>query len=431
MRKSKKMLSALTITTVLGLVGASCGSDEDSATTTAAAATETTAAGVDTTAAGTDSTAATETSEATDETSDVPVETTGGSSDVPTGGIECEAGTPVVDELPTLEADGAGTSIGLLFDVTGRGDKSFNDAAAAGLDKATEDFGIEGIESTPEAADGSDRPDRIKQVAEAGPALTIGVGFLWETDIEASARDFPDQNFALIDSVAVDDNGTPDDTADDKPFENVRSIVFAANEASFLVGVAAACASTSGEVGFIGGVETDLIKSFQAGFEAGVEYVNPDATVEVKYLTQPPDFSGFNDSTKGKSTAAAMYASGIDVVYHAAGGSGKGLFEAAVEAGNPGAVWAIGVDSDQYQTVDPTQQPYILTSALKRVDVGTYEAIAAQLDGSFAPEVVNYDLASGGVGYSASNEAINDYAGTIEEAKAAIIDGSIEVPEAP
>jgi len=430
MRKSKKMLSALAITTVLGLVGASCGSDEDSATTTAAAS-ETTAAAVDTTAAGTETTAATETSAATEETSDVPVETTADSTDMPSAGIECEAGTPVVDELPTLEADGAGTSIGLLFDVTGRGDKSFNDAAAAGLDKAVEDFGIEGIESTPEAADGSDRPDRIKQVVESGPALTVGVGFLWETDIESSAKSFPDQNFALIDAVASDDNGTPDDTSDDKPFENVRSIVFAANEASFLVGVAAACASTSGQVGFIGGVETDLIKSFQAGFEAGVAYVDPDATVEVKYITQPPDFSGFNDSTKGKSTAAAMYASGIDVIYHAAGGTGKGLFEAAVEAGDPGSVWAIGVDSDQYQTVDPTQQPYILTSALKRVDVGTYEAIGAQLDGSFVAETINYDLASGGVGYSASNEAINEYAGTIEAAKAGIIDGSIEVPEAP
>ena len=430
MRKSKKMLSALAITTVLGLVGASCGSDEDSATTTSAAS-ETTAAAVDTTAAGTETTAATETSAATEETSDVPVETTADSTDMPSAGIECEAGTPVVDELPTLEADGAGTSIGLLFDVTGRGDKSFNDAAAAGLDKAVEDFGIEGIESTPEAADGSDRPDRIKQVVESGPALTVGVGFLWETDIESSAKSFPDQNFALIDAVASDDNGTPDDTSDDKPFENVRSIVFAANEASFLVGVAAACASTSGQVGFIGGVETDLIKSFQAGFEAGVAYVDPDATVEVKYITQPPDFSGFNDSTKGKSTAAAMYASGIDVIYHAAGGTGKGLFEAAVEAGDPGSVWAIGVDSDQYQTVDPTQQPYILTSALKRVDVGTYEAIGAQLDGSFVAETINYDLASGGVGYSASNEAINEYAGTIEAAKAGIIDGSIEVPEAP
>ena len=333
-----------------------------------------------------------------------------------------------MDELPTLEADGKGTTIGLLFDVTGRGDKSFNDAAAAGLDKAKADFGIEGVESTPEAADGSDRPDRIEQVAGGAAKLTIGVGFLWQTDVQKAAKAYPDKDFALIDSVAVDDNDTPDDTSDDKPLDNVRSIVFAANEGSFLVGVAAACASKTGNIGFIGGVEIDLIKSFQAGFEAGVKYVNPDAKIEIKYLTQPPDFTGFNDSTKGKSTAAAMYASGIDVIYAAAGGSGKGLFEAATEAGKPGDVWAIGVDSDQYLTVDPAQQPYILTSALKRVDVGTYEAIAAELDGSFKSETVVYDLASGGIGYSASNPAIDDYAGTIEEAKAAIIDGSIKVP---
>jgi basic membrane protein A len=116
------------------------------------------------------------------------------------------------------------------------------------------------------------------------------------------------------------------------------------------------------------------------------------------------------------------------VIYAAAGGSGKGLFEAATEAGKPGDVWAIGVDSDQYLSVDPAQQPYILTSALKRVDVGTYDAIAAELDGSFKSETIVYDLASGGIGYSASNPAIDDYAGTIEEAKAAIIDGSITVP---
>lgn len=425
MRKSKKMLSALAITTVFGLVAGACGSDEKKAATTTAAATETTAAAVDTTAAATETTAAA-TEETTAVSADVPAETTAESSDVPSG--TCEAGEPVVSELPTLEADGAGTSVGLLFDVTGRGDKSFNDSAAAGLDKAVEDFGIEGIESTPEAADGSDRPDRIKQVVEAGPALTVGVGFLWQTDITQSAKDYPDQNFALVDAVATDDAGTPDDPSDDTALPNVRNIVFAANEASFLVGVAAACASTTGKVGFIGGVEISLIQEFQAGFEAGVAYANPDATVEVKYISVPPDFTGFNDSTKGKSTAAAMYASGIDVIYHAAGGSGKGLFEAAVEAGEPGEVWAIGVDSDQYLTVDPTQQPYILTSALKRVDVGTYEAIAAQLDGSFTGEIISYDLESGGVGYSASNPAINDYAGTIEAAKAAIIDGSITVP---
>ena len=110
-------------------------------------------------------------------------------------------------------------------------------------------------------------------------------------------------------------------------------MVFAEHEGSFLVGAAAACASPSGKLGFIGGVENDLIKKFEAGFTAGAQAVNPDATVEVKYITQPPDFTGFNDPAKGKAIGKAMYDSGIDVVYAAAGGSGDGLFEAAKEIG--------------------------------------------------------------------------------------------------
>ncbi len=179
--------------------------------------------------------------------------------------------------------------------------------------------------------------------------------------------------------------------ADGKPTTtlapNVRSMIFAEHEGSFLVGVAAACASKSGKLGFIGGVENDLIKKFEAGYTAGAKAVNPDATVEVKYITQPPDFTGFNDPTKGKAIAAAMYGEGIDVIYAAAGGSGKGMFAAAAESGKkPGEIYVIGVDSDQYLSASPDQQPYILTSTLKRVDVATYEAIADALNGKLTGE---------------------------------------------
>jgi len=411
MGKSKRF-AALAMAASLALIAAACGSDDnnDSAATTGGTTGGTTAA---TTGGSTASSTA---------------GSTAGSS---AGGAKtCEAGTPVVAEVPSETADGKGKTVGLMYDVTGRGDKSFNDSAAAGLDKAKADFGIEGVESTP-AADNSDRPDRIKQVASGPAALVIAVGFLWQTDLTQAAKDHPDKHFALVDAVATDDNGTPDDTTDDKPLPNVRNIVFAEEQGSFLVGVAAACASKSGKVGFIGGVENDLIKKFEAGFTAGVQYVNPDATVEVKYLTQPPDFTGFNDATKGKSTAAAMYASGIDVIYAAAGGSGKGMYEAAVEAGKPGDVWAIGVDSDQYQIVDAAQKPYVLTSMLKRVDLAAYQTIADELNGKLVPETKSYDLEVGGIGYSASNEAINQYAGTIEKAKADIISGAIEVPTKP
>ena len=420
MRKSKRF-TALALAVGLSVVAAACGSDKAATTITGGAAT-TTVAG--TPAGG--STIAT-TGATTVATTGA---TTGGSSAAGTGAA-CEAGKPVVDPVPSLKADGAGKTIGLLFDVTGRGDKSFNDGAAAGLDKAKADFKVTGVESTPQATDGSDRPDRIKQLSEGPGALTVAVGFLWGAAVTKAAADYPKKDYTIIDSVVSNPNGTPDNPSDDTPFPNVRNVVFAAEQGSFLVGVAAACASKTGKVGFIGGVEIPLIQTFQAGFQAGVKYVNPKATVEIKYLTQPPDFTGFNDASKGKSTAAAMYASGIDVIYHAAGGSGKGLFEAAVAAGKPGAVWAIGVDSDQYLTVDPAQQPYILTSMLKRVDVATYEAIADQLNGKFKGEIKAYDLKSGGVGYSASNKAIDAYAGTIEKAKAAIIAGTIKVPTAP
>ncbi len=249
----------------------------------------------------------------------------------------------------------------------------------------------------------------------------MAVGFLWGDAATASATANPNQKYAIVDSVVADASG--------KPLPNVRSMVFAANEGSFLAGAAAACASKSGKIGFIGGQEGPLIKAFEVGFTAGVKQINPDATVEVKYLSQPPDTSGFNDPAKGKAVAASMYQSGIDVVYAAAGGSGKGLFEAVTETGKkPGEVYAIGVDSDQYQSASPDQQPFILTSALKRVDVATYEAITDALNGKLTGEIKTYDLKNNGVGYAVSNPAINAYAGTLEDLKQQIIDGKITVP---
>ena len=131
----------------------------------------------------------------------------------------------------------------------------------------------------------------------------------------------------------------------------MASLVFAEEQGSFLVGAAAALKSQTGTIGFIGGVENDLIKKFEAGYAAGAEAVNPDIEILVNYITQPPDFGGFNDPARGKEIAGAQYEAGADVVYSAAGGSGLGAFEAAVDAGAPGEVWAIGVDSDQYNLV--------------------------------------------------------------------------------
>ncbi len=211
----------------------------------------------------------------------------------------------------------------------------------------------------------------------------------------------------------------------------MASLVFAEEQGSFLVGAAAALKTQTGTVGFIGGVENDLIQKFQAGFEAGVAAVNPDVEVLVNYITQPPDFGGFNDPARGKEIAAAQYEAGADIVYSAAGSSGLGAFEAAAEAGAPGDVWAIGVDSDQYNLVSPELQPYILTSMLKRVDVATFNTIQAFTDGSFAGGVTVFDVASDGVGYSTSGGFVDDIADQLDDFAAQIAAGEIEVPAAP
>jgi basic membrane protein A and related proteins len=365
-------------TLAASLVAAACGSDEKTAESKAPEAAATTAA----------ATAA-------------PAETA-----APETAAPAETAAP---ETAAPEAGGA-AKVHLLFDLGGRGDKSFNDAAGAGLDQAVAEFGVEAVES---AANDSDRTELARSAAEGGADLVIGVGFLWTDALTAVAGEFPDTKFALVDSVI------------EAP--NVSSLVFAEEQGSFLVGAAAALKSTTGAVGFIGGVENDLIKKFEAGFAAGAKAVNPDVTIDAKYLSQPPDFSGFGDMAKGKEVALAMYESGVDVIYSAAGSSGLGAFEAAKEK----ELLAIGVDSDQYLLVDADTQPFIITSMLKKVDVSVYESIKAVVEGTFEGGIKSFDLAAGGVDYSLTGGAMDDIAAELDGFKAQIIDGTITVPSAP
>jgi basic membrane protein A len=303
-----------------------------------------------------------------------------------------------------------------MFDVTGRGDKSFNDAAAAGLDRAVAEFGdaLVPTESPPQGAD--DRAERVAAAAEAGNQLVIATGFLWTDTIAQASAAYPDTHFLLIDSVVE--------------AENVANIVFAEEQGSFLVGVAAALQSESGELGFIGGVPNDLIKKFEAGFVAGAQCVNPDANVRIEYISDDPAV-GFNDPARGREIAAAMYEDGAEIVYGAAGASTPGVLEATAAAGEPGEVWTVGVDSDLYQQVDADLQPYVLTSMIKRVDNAVYDTIVKEINGEFAAGLETYDLSVEGVGYSTSGGFIDDYVPTIEGLKALIIDGTIVVPTAP
>ena len=322
------------------------------------------------------------------------------------------------DPVDTATNGGEATSdvsVGIAFDTGGRGDQSFNAAAAAGLDQAKAEFGIEAAEAT--ASDGeaqSAREERLLQLIEAGNDTIIAVGFNYAAAIDAVAPDYPEVHFALIDST-------------DATGDNVANLTFAEEQGSFLVGAAAALKSRSDHIGYVGGVQVPLIEKFQAGFDAGAKEINPDIQIETTYLTQPPDFSGFGDPAKGKTAAEGMFQAGADVVYHASGFSGGGVFSAAQEANK----WAIGVDSDQALTAAEEVRDVILTSMIKKVDVAVYEFLSDQVAGNFAAGERIFDLEADGVDYSTTGGRIDDIVGQLDELKAKIISGEIEVPTTP
>ncbi|MCP3990661.1 MAG: BMP family ABC transporter substrate-binding protein [Actinomycetia bacterium] len=318
----------------------------------------------------------------------------------------------------TPVAAGNGAVIGLVYDIGGRGDQSYNDSAAAGLDSAVVDLGIEASEESANET-GSDREELLNLQAMSNE-LVFGIGFLFAEPMTNAATANPDVNFAIIDDASID-------------LPNVAGLVFAEHEGSFLVGAAAALKSDSGTIGFIGGVNIELIQRFEAGFIAGARAVEPDIVIDSQYLTESPDFTGFNDPAAAQVVAQSMYEGGADVVYHAAGGSGSGLFQAAMEfsEANDTHVWAIGVDSDQYLTAGEDVQPYILTSMLKRVDVAVRSTIEAQVDGSFTAGRQLFDLSVDGVGYSTSGGFVDDITDRLDELNQQVIDGTITVPTTP
>ena len=304
--------------------------------------------------------------------------------------------------------------VGMAYDIGGRGDKSFNDSAAAGLDLAVKQLCVTSKElsAVPNETD-AQKAARLTLLASAGYNPVIAVGFAYANGLKAVAPKFPKVDFAIVDDGTL----CPAQT-------NVACLLFAANQSSYLVGVIAAQATKKNNVGFIGGVNVPLLNSFQAGYDAGVKATNSSATIQDKYLTQPPDYGGFNAPDKGKATASGMFDAGADVVYSAAGGSGAGVFTAAKAAGT----WAIGVDSDQYLSADPAVQSVILTSALKNVNVAVFNVIQASVNGSPLTGNQEYDLKNGGVGYSKSNPAVQPYEAKADAAAQAIIAGTVTVP---
>jgi len=326
----------------------------------------------------------------------------------------CSGGGTATTSSPAGGGAAAGPKVGMAYDIGGRGDQSFNDAAAAGLDKAKAELGA----STKEAAAtqgeaDSAKQERLQQLIDAGYTNIVAVGFAYAKAVGAAAKANPTVKFAIVDDASPDSTGA-----------NIENIVFAENEGSFLVGAAAALKSKANHVGFVGGVQTDLIKKFEAGFVAGAKAVNPSIVVDVKYLTQPPDFSGFASVDKGKAAAEGMYQGGADIIYHAAGGSGGGVFTAAKAAGK----LAIGVDSDQAKTAAPDVQSVVMTSMIKKVDVGVFDFIKSIKDGAFKAGVKTFDLKAGGVDYSTTGGKIDDIKTKLDDYKAQIIAGKITVP---
>ena len=329
--------------------------------------------------------------------------------------------------------------VGLAFDIGGRGDKSFNDSAYAGLAKAQKVLKVTAktVSATAGGA-ASEREDKLRLLAQAGYNPIIAVGFLYATSVAKVAAEFPKTQFAIIDDSSI-------------AAKNVSSLVFAEEQGSYLAGVAAAKASKSGKIGYIGGVRIPLLQKFEAGFVAGVKATKKSATVDVKYVSEPPDFSGFGDPAKAKVIANGMIDAGVDVIYSAAGGSGKGNFEAASDAAAAGnKVWTIGVDSDQYQTATAAEKKNMLTSMLKRVDVAVFDMIQQFVKGKKLTAVIapvtdstgavvgnalgkRYNLSNDGVGLATSGGYLKSLKidAAVAAAAAKIKTGKIKVPTVP
>ncbi|WP_328895936.1 BMP family lipoprotein [Streptomyces sp. NBC_00236] len=307
----------------------------------------------------------------------------------------------------------------LAYDIGGRGDQSFNDAAYAGLAKAEKELGVKGTEAEPSDGESdADKVQRLTSLARAGNNPVIGVGFAYAPAIKKVAPKFPKITFGIIDDASVTG-------------PNIANIVFNEEQGSYLAGVAAAKVTKTKTVGFIGGVETPLIKKFQAGFTQGVKDTDSSVKVLPQYLTQPPDFGGFSKPDLGKAAAQGQLAKGADVIYSAAGLAGTGAIEAVSKAGK----WNIGVDSDQYnQKGLAAFKESILTSVTKDVEDSVFNLIKSVVDGKPQTGEIRYGLDKDGVGLAMSNPkftAMTDVIAAVDKAKKEIIDGKITVKTTP
>ena len=280
---------------------------------------------------------------------------------------------PAEGEQKTESAGAAKKSVAIVYSTGGKGDKSFNDSAFRGLQQAQKELGITFKEYEPKDAT-AEAENVLRQFAESGEHdLIIGVGFTMKDAVATVAAAFPDQKFAMVD--------------DEVDLPNVASLKFKEHEGSFLVGALAAMMTKTNTVGFVGALESPVIQKFQAGFEQGAKYVNPNIKTLSVYLGGA---NPFNDPASAKAKTETLIQQGADVVYHAAGGSGNGMFQAVKEKG----VFAIGVDSNQ----DDIIPGFVLTSMLKNVDTAVFNTIKSVLDGKFEAKVQEFGINENGVG---------------------------------
>ncbi len=295
----------------------------------------------------------------------------------------------------------------IIFDMGGKFDKSFNEAAYNGAERFKAESDVDYFEF--EVTNESQRDQALRRMARRGATIVVAVGFSQATPLEAVSQEFPDTKFTIIDSVV------------ERP--NVQSVVFKEHEGSFLVGMAAALKSETGKVGFVGGMDIPLIRNFAHGYTQGAKYVNEDAEVFVNMTGTTP--AAWNDPAKGAELAQSQFDRGADVVYAAAGGTGLGVLQIAADSGK----YSIGVDSNQ-NYLHPGS---VLTSMLKRVDVAVYNAFKGAMDNSWEAGAQSLGLAEEGVGYALDehNESLidADMKASLEDARAKIIAGELEVTD--
>jgi basic membrane protein A len=295
----------------------------------------------------------------------------------------------------------------VVFDMGGKFDKSFNEAAYQGAERFKKETGVayRDFEVTNEAQ----REQALRNMARRGSPIVVGIGFAQASGVEKVAKEFPNLKFTLIDAVV----GLP----------NVQSIIFKEHEGSFLVGMAAAMASKTGKVGFVGGMDIPLIRKFALGYEEGAKHVNSRIEVFQNMTGTTP--AAWNDPTRGGELARSQFDRGADVVYAAAGATGLGVLQAAKDKGR----LAIGVDSNQNH-IHPGS---ILTSMIKRVDLAVYEAFKTARDGTWKAGTRVLGVAEGGVGYALdqNNRSLitPDMEKRLEQARADIVAGKIKVTD--